>query len=128
MQLGKVMEIVDANVVLRYLLGDVEELHYKSCKIIDETEDLILLDVVIAEIVYVLKGVYKLDRLLIAQTLAEFLNKKNILCKNENIILNALTYYSEYNIDFVDAILTAYSITMGSYIHTFDNKLQKIIN
>ena len=75
------MEIVDANIVLRYLLGDVEELHQKFCKIIDETDDLILLDVVIAEIVYVLIGVYKLEMYLIAQTLTEFINKKIFFVK-----------------------------------------------
>jgi len=54
------MVLIDANIILRYLLRDIEEQYIVACKIIDNgccttTE-------VIAEVVYVLLKVYKVQR------------------------------------------------------------------
>lgn len=46
------MKIVDANIILRYLLNDHEELSDKATMIIEENE-VLLPNEVIAEIVYV---------------------------------------------------------------------------
>lgn len=52
------MKIIDANIILRYLLKDNLELHQKSIDII-ENQQLFLPNEIIAEIVYVLEKVYK---------------------------------------------------------------------
>jgi len=52
------MIIVDANIVLRYLLNDTENLSEKAADIL-ENNNVFLLNEVIAEIVYVLEKVYK---------------------------------------------------------------------
>lgn len=51
------MKIADANVILRYLLNDNEELSDKAVKIIEDNE-VLLPNEVIAEVVYVLDKVY----------------------------------------------------------------------
>lgn len=52
------MKIVDANIILRYLLNDTEELAEKAADIIENNKVLVPNEV-IAEIVYVLEKVYK---------------------------------------------------------------------
>lgn len=55
------MEIVDANVVLRYLLKDHEIFYPKSKQIIEQKQIYIPTEVV-AEIVYVLEKVYEVPK------------------------------------------------------------------
>lgn len=66
------MEIVDANVVLRYLLKDHKTFYPKSKKIIEQKEVHIPTEVA-AEIVYVLEKVYKVPKTKISDALLELL-------------------------------------------------------
>jgi len=71
------MKIVDANVVLRYLLNDTEPLAEIATEILENNEVFVPTEVV-AEIVYVLEGVYKVKRETIVSTLIEFFQCENI--------------------------------------------------
>lgn len=53
-------KLIDANVILRYLLGDHPQMSEEARQIINEGA--YTLPEVIAEVVYVLKGVYKIER------------------------------------------------------------------
>jgi predicted nucleic acid-binding protein len=53
-------KLIDANVVLRYLLGDHPQMSEEDRQIIEEGA--FILPEVIAEVVYVLIGVYKIER------------------------------------------------------------------
>ncbi|ABP65738.1 hypothetical protein Csac_0084 [Caldicellulosiruptor saccharolyticus DSM 8903] len=57
----KILKLIDANVILRFLLNDIAELNQIAKEIIKNNEVLILNEVV-AEIVYVLEKVYKVER------------------------------------------------------------------
>ena len=64
------MKIADANIILRYLLDDDEELSAKAAEIIEQNE-LTIPNEVFAEIVYVLEKVYKIEREEISNILIE---------------------------------------------------------
>lgn len=66
------MQIVDANVVLRYLLKDHERFFVKSKKIVEQNQIYIPTEVV-TEIVYVLEKVYEVPRSEISEALIELL-------------------------------------------------------
>ncbi len=55
------MKVVDANIILRYLLNDHEELSDTATTIIENNEVLIPNEI-IAEVVYVLEKVYKVKK------------------------------------------------------------------
>ena len=61
---------------------------------------------VIAEVVYVLKGVYSVDRIKIRDALTEFLSEVTVAEKE--VIQVGLDAYAENNLDFVDCILYVY--------------------
>ena len=52
--------ICDANIILRYLIHDDDELYNDALKIIEKSPYVSLL--VLSEVVYVLKGVYKISK------------------------------------------------------------------
>ena len=57
----KSMQYLDANVILRYILSDNSELSVKAADIIEKEEIEIPFEI-IAEVVYVLLGVYKVNK------------------------------------------------------------------
>lgn len=116
---------VDTNYVIRYLMNDNEEMAEKAEKIL-ENEKVFLANEIIAEVVYVLEGVYQIQKDDIRNSLQELVSFKNILVDNKQVMMNALTLYEEKNLDFVDCLLCAYS--PNEKVLTFDKKLNKCID
>lgn len=119
------MEIVDANVVLRYLLNDQKE-QYGIAKKIIEKRTVFLPTEVLAEVVYVFEKVYNIPKHKISDTLSALLLYPNIGVTNRDVCFESLNVYNEENLDFVDAILVAYNRINNDMIHTFDKKLLKL--
>ena len=114
-------KLIDANVILRYLLGDHPEYSEKAKKVIEEGA--YTLPEVIAEVVYVLNGVYKVTRSEIRDTLVDFMDEVDV--DRGEIIVLALTVYSEISLDFVDCVLIAYHRIDRAEVVSFDKKLNK---
>lgn len=116
-------KLIDANVILRYLLGDHPEMSDEAKRVIDEGA--FTLPEVIAEVVYVLKGVYKVERKVISITLIEFLDEVEI--QNQASMCEALSIYADTSLDFVDCILIGRHRILGEEIASFDKKLNKML-
>lgn len=116
--------MLDTNMVLRYLLNDNKEMADEAERIVKDGAVLLTTEV-IAEVVYVLKGVYSIERGQIASCLLEFLSEVNI--PEEQVVRLGLETYAEQNLDFVDCILYAYNRVKGYEVKTFDKKLQKLL-
>ena len=67
------MLILDANIILRYLLDDNIQLATKAEEYIHRCDAFVTVEVV-AEVVYVLKGIYSLERERINDILSNFLD------------------------------------------------------
>ena len=120
------MIVLDANYILRYLLRDHEEMFVLAKETIENNHCLVLNEVV-AEVVYVLEKVYTAQKRDTVTSVGAFLSQNNIgtVGEKSNILL-ALTYYQEENIDFVDGYLC--SLKDEYQIKTFDKKLSKCLN
>ena len=120
------MLLVDANIVLRYILGDDKELALKARDIIDDN-DIEMPVEVLSEVVYVLKSVYKIDRKVIHSKLVYFFENTESKIPHKESVLCGLKYYATTNLDFVDCILAGYWEIEDREIATFDMNLQKLI-
>jgi len=120
------MKIVDANVVLRYLLTDVPQLSTQTVNLL-ENEAVYLPFEVIAEIVYVLDKVYGVTRTEIFDSLTNLLKYRNISTYNMEIAIVAMKIFNETKLDIVDTFLSAYNKTKGYEVVTFDKELAKYI-
>jgi predicted nucleic-acid-binding protein len=121
------MRIVDANVVLRYLLDDHGELSAKARQIIESRVAEVPIEV-LCEVVFVLSGVYNIGRKEIGTELRGFFDTTKCAVPHRDAVLKGLELFSDSNLDFVDCILAGYRITEGAEVHTFDKKLQKLLN
>ena len=102
---------VDTNVFVRYLTGDDEGkakavravlLKAKSGKI-----RLVTSELVIAELVWVLKSYYGLADKVIAELVEAVLNTEGLAVENELVIRDGVNIFIDNGVDFVDAIIIA---------------------
>ena len=117
------MVIFDTNMILRYLLDDNQEMADKAEQYLNAGIVSVTIEV-IAEVVYVLKGVYSMERDKISDTIKGFLGIVN--CREMDVLNLALNTYAERNLDFVDCVLYGYHVAKGIEIATFDKKLIKL--
>jgi len=120
------MQIVDANIILRYLLSDNEELSALAEQIIDNNSIYLPIEV-LCEVVYVLEKVYNVDKSEITTELTGFLNDIDVTVPSKETVLVGLRNYGTENLDFVDCILAGYSEVNRATIHSFDKKLNNLI-
>jgi predicted nucleic-acid-binding protein len=120
------MKIIDANVVLRYLLNDVAEMVEKAAELIENNE-VYIPNEVIAEIVYVLQKVYKVDNGEISSALHRMIEEELVHVDDKMTIIVALGLFAEQKLDFVDTLLYAYYKIGDHEVFTFDRKLNKLL-
>ena len=118
------MKIVDANVVLRYLLADVPILFTRSEQIL-ENEVVYLPFEVLAEVVYVLDKVYAVSRGEISASLTELLKYPTVSTYDADVAIRGLETYSDSSLDIVDSLLCGYRSVQGAEVVSFDKALNK---
>lgn len=118
------MVMFDTNIILRYLLNDDEQMASEAETIIKYMPVQVSIEI-IAEVVYVLKGVYHVDRTEIGKCLLGFLTEITTL--EPEVLKLGIETYAEQNLDFPDCILYAYHKVKGYEIKTFDKKLKKLL-
>jgi len=121
--------LLDTNIIIRLLMQDNEE-HYKIARTffleLEAGEKyVLLLDIILCEIVYVLKSYYKQDKTYIADRIKVLLQYENLEVSSRAIIIEALEVYVKKNIDFADAILCAKKNLEGYTVLSFDKDVKK---
>ena len=114
--------LIDANVLLRFLLNDNEKQANEAKEVISGGS-CVLLPEVLAEVVYVLSKVYGIDRDDISASIKKVLSRMHI--DNYPVMDKALDNYEFKKLDFVDCILLAHNRTENSSVFTFDKELGK---
>lgn len=104
---------VDTNVFVRYFTKDEPELARKAGEFLDQViegkQEIVVLDTVIAEIIYVLtsKRLYSLSRLKASKMVESLVGLKSVRVGNKRRMVRALELYAQTKFDFVDCLLVA---------------------
>ena len=112
-------KLIDANVILRHLLRDIEEQAEQARIIIaggayTTTE-------VLAEVVYVLEKTYHVPRERIEVALIALIGE--VSTDHAEVIIKALDIFKAKRLDFVDSVLIGRACVLGDDVFTFDKKL-----
>lgn len=91
-EIRSMKKLLDANAILRFLLNDNEEMAKQTEIVIKNGA--FAKEVVIAEVIYVLCGVYKIERPLVSAKIIELL--KFIEIENPEVLNNAMEIFSEF--------------------------------
>jgi len=118
---------LDTNVVVRYIMQDDPSQARLASELMEtelsrETPGYVTL-VVLAEVVWVLKTVYGVDKEGLSITIAALLETEQLKVERSNAVLRALKAYQRGTADFSDALIASVARDDGcSRILTFDKK------
>lgn len=121
------MRLVDTNIILRWLLGDHRELSQKAEQLVDRAKNasLLVTDVVVAEIVYVLRATGR-DRQQVSEALLLIERMEAFKYENEELIMKVIGLLTDTNLDFADCYLLAKARQEKLGLETFDKPLEKL--
>ena len=113
--------LIDNNVILRYLLDDVEEMALMAEQMIEggawTTPE------VLAEMTYVLESVYGFSRRDIAAALNTVFIHVEV--RPYDVVGRAIREYDNTDLDFVDCMMIAYSAEGNERVLTFDKRVNR---
>jgi predicted nucleic-acid-binding protein len=124
-------EILDTNVLLRFLVGDNQSQQKQAGQWFHEAEagkrKIIIVPLVIAEACFVLESFYKKQRQEIAQALEVFVGQRWLRVEDREVLLKLWPYYLK-KLHFVDSFLLAWNEVHATELLTFDRQIHKKID
>lgn len=118
---------VDTNVLVRHLTGDPPRQARRATAFLIKAEELILTDLVLAEMVYVLESFYRRPRREIANSARSLLALPSIAVLDHDLLLRALDLYELEKLDFAEAYLAALAEISGiDQVASFDRALDRV--
>ena len=119
-------ELLDTNVILRFLVSDNQKQYQQASKWFKEAEKgkrkLVIKPIVIAEACFVLESFYRKSRKEISRTFEVFLSQKWLIVEDRDALLALWPWYRK-KLHFVDSYLLALASQGNSRILSFDKKL-----
>lgn len=120
------MKLIDANLIIRYLTIDDRKKALAVKRLLESSqEELLLPDVILAEIVWTLASFYKFEKKDVVEKLQALLLMDSIRC-NYNLLQRSLVLYKSHNISFIDSYLSAYAIEKELGIYSYDKDIDKV--
>ncbi len=118
---------VDSNILVRHLTGDPPDQAQRATAFLRGGTNLVLVDLVVAEVVYVLESVYELGRARVAELLRAIIGFPAIVVADEALLLRTLELYEQYRIHFAESYLAACAELSGvGVVASFDRELDRV--
>ncbi len=122
------VSLIDANIIIRFLVGDHEE-HLKiATEIFTKVEnaeiEVEILDSVVMEALFVLIKFYKLPKSEVIADLKRLIALRGVV-GDKILLIETLNIVDDKNIDFVDALICAKSRLQGYKKLSFDADVNK---
>ncbi|MFC9896649.1 PIN domain-containing protein [Nocardia sp. NPDC127579] len=119
--------LLDTNILVRHLTQDPPEMGKRATAFLAESEALFLPDLILAETVYVLQCVYKVERPRVALLSRAIVGARNIITNDPAMLIRALDVYEHDRLSFADAYLVALAeADKGSSIASFDKGIDRV--
>ena len=118
---------VDTNILVRHLTGDPPEQAERARRLLSGGDQLLLPDLVVAELVYVLESFYELPRTRVAELARAVVAFPAIEVADEPALLRALEVYEVHRLDLADAYLVAEAEISGvNAVASFDKAIERV--
>ncbi|MBV8543943.1 MAG: type II toxin-antitoxin system VapC family toxin [Acidobacteria bacterium] len=121
--------LVDTNVLVRHLTGDPPAQAKRATAFLGDSHELILTDLVLAEMVYVLESFYEIPRTDIARTARSLLALPSIETGDHELLLRTVEIYEILRLDFAEAYLSALAeMSDVKRVASFDRQIDRVKN
>jgi predicted nucleic-acid-binding protein len=122
-----VSAFVDTNVLICHLTGDPPEQAARATRLLAQADQLLLPDLIVAEMVYVLESCYEVPRPRVADLVRAVIAFPAIGVVDESLLLRALEVYEVHRLDFAEACLVAHAETSGvNAVVSFDKTIERV--
>lgn len=118
---------LDTNVLIRHLTGDPPAQARRATAFLERAEELLVPDLIVAEVVYVLESFYEVERQRVAELVRAVIGFPAIVVVDEPLLLRALEVYEVDRLDFAEAYLVASAEASGvETIASFDRTIDRL--
>lgn len=118
---------IDTNVLIRHLTGDPPAQAAKAARYLQRGDELLLPDLILAEVAYVLESFYEAPRRQVAESLRAVLAFHAVRVVDDELLQRAVEVYDLDRIDFADAYLVASAERSGvGQIVSFDRAIDRV--
>jgi predicted nucleic-acid-binding protein len=120
---------LDTKILVRHLTGDPPEMARRATRLLAEADDgeLLLADVIVAEMVYVLESVYEQGRAEVVQAVRAAVTDRAVTVVDSELLLRAAEVYEVDRLDFAEAYLVAQAERTGVLaVATFDRSVRRM--
>jgi predicted nucleic-acid-binding protein len=118
---------LDTNVLFRHLTGDPPAQARRATVFLERAEELLVPDLIVAEVVYVLESFYEVERQRVAELVRAIIGFPAIVVVDEPLLLRALEVYEVDRLDFAEAYLVASAEASGvETIASFDRDVDRV--
>jgi predicted nucleic acid-binding protein len=118
---------LDTNVLIRHLTGDPPAQARRATAFLERADELLVPDLIIAEVVFVLESFYEVERRRVAELARAIIAFPAVIVVDEPLLLRALEVYELERIDFAEAYLVASAEASGvEAIASFDRAIDRV--
>ena len=118
---------VDTNVLVRHLTGDPPAQAARATAYLQRADELLLPDLILAEVAYVLESSYDAPRTKVAETLRAVVGFRPIRVLDDDLLMRAIEIYEVHRLDFADAYLVASAERSGvGVVASFDRSIDRV--
>ena len=119
--------LLDTNILIRHLTGDPPSQAKRATEFLRGSHELILTDLVLAEMVYVLESFYEVPRTEIAGMARALLALPSIAASDHDLFLRAVEIYEVIRLDFAEAYLAALAeFSDVKHVASFDRSIDRV--
>lgn len=124
---ARLSAFVDSNILVRHLTGDPPEQAAHATEFLRGGESLIVVDLVVAEVVYVLESVYEVKRERVAELVRAVIGFPAVVVPDDALLLRALEIYEQHRIHFAESYLAACAEVSGvDVVASFDRDIDRV--
>lgn len=118
---------VDTNMLIRHLTGDPPGQAAQATRLLSQAGQLLLPDLIVAEVVCVLESFYEVPRTRVAELVRAIIAFPAIEVADEPALLRAVEVYEVHRLDFADAYLVAEAEISGvNAVASFDKAIERV--
>jgi predicted nucleic acid-binding protein len=124
---ASVTGFVDTNILVRHLTGDPSEQAVRASRFLQDADELLLPDLIVAEVASVLESYYEAPRKQVADTLRAILTFRAIRVVDAELLQRSIEIYDTHRLDFADAYLVASAERSGiGVVASFDRSIDRV--
>ncbi|MCY3647034.1 MAG: type II toxin-antitoxin system VapC family toxin [Chloroflexi bacterium] len=118
---------LDTNIIVRHFTGDPPDQARLAARYLDEADQLLLPDLILAEVAYVLQSYYRMSRDQVAAALRSTLAIPAVQVADRGLLQRTVELYDFQRLDFADAYLVASAESTGvNAVASFDRDLDRV--